>query len=215
MYVKKTLSAFFITLIFFVLPLLLVNSSLLLTMDFAILYCALFILFFTQPPLVIMEVKEKSKNDRYSILFILIMFAVGLIATIIDWGYIKKGQTGSYIAKSIGVLFILLGLFLRIISIQLLGKQFTATVQIVQKHTLIIKGPYKIVRHPSYLGAFLVILGIPIFLESFFGIVTSFISMLIAYYCRIRVEEKTLVNYFGNQYKQYQQRSKKMFPYIW
>ena len=39
--------------------------------------------------------------------------------------------------------------------------------------------------------------------------------MLIAYYLRIQAEEKLLLNIFGSQYHDYQQKTWKMIPYVW
>lgn len=201
--------------IFFVVPLLLINPYLLITFDGLVLIGVLFIFLFTLPPFGVAEVKQKSNNDQYSAFLIPLMSGIAIITTVIDWAYIKNGETSSWILKSIGIIIMIFGLYIRALAIKILGKQFTSTVQIVQQHTLIIKGPYKLIRHPSYFGALLVIVGIPLFLGSWLGIIISFISMLIAYYYRIKVEEKTLLDYFGNDYYQYRKKTKKLFPYIW
>ena len=68
----------------------------------------------------------------------------------------------------IGAGMLLTGIVLRVWSINILGRHFTATVKVIDKHELIKIGPYKIVRHPSYLGALISITGCPLFLNNFY-----------------------------------------------
>jgi protein-S-isoprenylcysteine O-methyltransferase Ste14 len=96
-----------------------------------------------------------------------------------------------------------------------LGKHFTATVQLQKGHRLITNGPYGIIRHPSYLGALIALIGSAIFLNSLVGTITAVAAMMIAYLVRINAEEKMLVNSFGNRYREYQKNTKKLIPFIW
>jgi protein-S-isoprenylcysteine O-methyltransferase len=104
---------------------------------------------------------------------------------------------------------------LRNYSIKLLGRHFTATVQLQKDHTLITKGPYNIIRHPSYLGALLTFVGIAIFLNSTIGALFTIVVMMIAYTIRIKAEEKALTGLFGSAYTKYQNKTKKLIPYLW
>ena len=47
------------------------------------------------------------------------------------------------------------------------------------------------------------------------AVLVAFIAMSIAYYLRIGVEEKLLSAYFGEQYRLYQQNTKRIIPFIW
>jgi protein-S-isoprenylcysteine O-methyltransferase Ste14 len=96
-----------------------------------------------------------------------------------------------------------------------LGKNFTATVKITKEHELIKTGPYKVIRHPSYLGALIAIIGCPVFLNNTYTIFISCIAMMIAYYFRINVEEKTLSNHFGEFYEDYKKTTYRLLPLIW
>ena len=115
----------------------------------------------------------------------------------------------------IGAGMLLTGIVLRVWSINILGRHFTATVKVIDKHELIKIGPYKIVRHPSYLGALISITGCPLFLNNFYTCFFCFFAMMIAYYFRINVEENTLALKFGSDYKQYQENTYRLIPFIW
>ena len=116
---------------------------------------------------------------------------------------------------AVGMTLILAGVGIRIWAIRTLGAFFTATVQIKGEHRLVREGPYRLVRHPSYLGAFMATLGCAILLQSWVGLLLAAALMLLAYSIRIKVEEEALIQAFGGQYTAFQQEAKKMIPFLW
>jgi protein-S-isoprenylcysteine O-methyltransferase Ste14 len=142
------------------------------------------------------------------------MSILSIVSAVLLWGY-GDPYFNNMPWTVAGLILIGLGLFYRIWSISTLGRQFTATVRFEQKHQLIETGPYKLVRHPSYLGAFVTIIGYPVFLHTPLGIGIAAVAMFIAYYFRIRAEEAALIRHFGDTYSQYQQRTYRIIPFIW
>src|SRR5262249_19250389 len=74
---------------------------------------------------------------------------------------------------ALGLCFIAGGLALRIWAIGTLGRAFTSTVQIQKGQVLVSTGPYRLVRHPSYLGAYGTFLGCAVFLQAWIGLVVA------------------------------------------
>ncbi|MEM6699315.1 MAG: isoprenylcysteine carboxylmethyltransferase family protein [Bacteroidota bacterium] len=175
------------------------------------------LLFLTQPALQASDVKGNYETDKYSVLFILLALLITLSGSLVDWAYfgIGKGLINRDLLKSIGLGFLILGSAYRIWSIIHLDKYFSATVQFDSEHQLIQTGPYKLIRHPSYLGAYLAILGSTLFLNSILFFVFGGTVMLAAYIYRIKVEEIGLTQIFPIEYKKYQSQSKKMIPFIY
>ncbi len=211
---KKILSTLIIVSTFTVIPVL-AKPNLMIQIEWIIATVSLLVLFLTQPALNFNEVKKKKSADKYSILLILLMCGISTIVPIIEWAYNKNGEHVDFFYLITGSTLIIVGLVIRISAINVLGNHFTATVQITKKHQLITKSIYKYIRHPSYLGAFIYFVGISLLLESWLGLIITIISMMIAYYVRISIEEATLLDHFGDEYKEYQRKTKKMFPYIW
>ena len=168
----------------------------------------------TQPPVSGAETMDNKSKDKFSVLLILFFSLGSIVVSVIDWAYLHQNLTSSYLLI-IGLILIIFGIILRYWSIRILGKFFTPTIQIKEDHALIIKGPYSIVRHPSYLGAWTTIAGAAIFFGSYIGFIVALAGMGISYYIRIDLEEKALIEVFGQQYKNYQQRVKKIIPFIW
>lgn len=168
----------------------------------------------TQPPVSAKETSEQKSSDRFSVLLILLMCLVSVVVPVTDWAYFKGAGTRISWYTVLGAAMIVTGLLFRAWAVSTLGKYFTATVQIVDDHKLVRSGPYRIVRHPSYTGAFLALTAGGVILESLTGFIISCMAMFTAYYVRIRIEEKELVARFGNDYVSYQQDTKMIIPYV-
>lgn len=79
-----------------------------------------------------------------------------------------------------------------------------------QDHKLVTWGPYRYVRHPSYLGYFLMFLGLVLTWTNLLA-VPSLIAVP-GYVAMIDKEEKFLIERFGDEYRQYQERTGRLFP---
>ena len=173
------------------------------------------IMWLTQPAFSIAETNDKKSTDRFSVILILSMSFISVASSVLQWAYFKLHIDAISFYTLLGTLMILLGLGFRFWAVQTLGKYFTPTVQIKERHALITKGPYTFVRHPSYSGAFLCILGGSVLLESWIGLIITLFAMGIAYFVRIKIEEKELLAYFGNEYSTYSKKTKAIIPFVW
>jgi protein-S-isoprenylcysteine O-methyltransferase len=70
------------------------------------------------------------------------------------------GVTNVHVWELVGALVLLAGTAIRLHAIAVLAKQFTSRVTILTEHKLIRSGLYRYVRHPSYLGQMLILVGI-------------------------------------------------------
>lgn len=169
----------------------------------------------TQPPVSVEETNEKQSSDRFSVILILAMSALGVIAPIVDWAYFHTEKNVLNWITYLGVATLLFGIYFRAWAVNTLGKFFTATVQIKDDHQLIQGGPYQIVRHPSYTGAFLAILSTSLILNSWIGFIIASLAMSLAYYVRIGIEERELIGKFQDRYIEYKKTTKMIIPYVW
>ncbi len=121
----------------------------------------------------------------------------------------------SPIVAYIGIAFLIIGGIIMVTSRIQLGKYGTPVVHTGEKHKLVTKGLYKIVRHPMYFGATFMMLGPYIAFKSMFvsiAIVFLYIPLMKA---RISIEEETLIGTFGDDYRNYMKRTKKLIPLIY
>lgn len=168
----------------------------------------------TQPPVSVKETGDQKSSDRFSVILILFMSFISVVVPVVDWAYFKDAPGSFTIYSAIGIGMVVTGISFRAWAVRSLGKYFTATVQIKDDHRLVKTGPYHIVRHPSYTGAFLALIAGGVILESLTGFIISCIAMIIAYYVRIGIEEKELIARFGNDYLDYRRETKMIIPYV-
>lgn len=73
-------------------------------------------------------------------------------------------------------------------------------------------GPYKLLRHPLYLGNFMVGLGFTVFLSLWQMVVIYAITFSIVYYKKMKQEERFLEDKFGAEYREYRKTTPFIFP---
>ena len=115
---------------------------------------------------------------------------------------------------SVGIGLMLIGVALRWYSVAVLGKYFTFDVAIQDGQVLIEAGPYRYIRHPSYSGALLSLVGFGLALGNWAGLAVSFSCLGFAYVYRIPTEESALVSALGETYSQYQKRTWRLVPFL-
>lgn len=114
----------------------------------------------------------------------------------------------------IGSVIFLTGTFMRVYAIKTLGPFFTMEIGIRKNHRIIKDGPYLFIRHPSYTGYLLMILGIGIAYQNLYSFIFPLIEMIIFLSVRIPQEEKMLCLEFGEEYRNYQKQTKLIIPHL-
>ncbi|WP_375486322.1 methyltransferase family protein [uncultured Mycobacterium sp.] len=89
-----------------------------------------------------------------------------------------------------------------------------ATVRVEADQKLVSTGLYGLVRHPMYAANVIMMLGIPLALGSYWGLVFV-IPGLIVLACRIRDEEKLLAEELAGYREYTQQVHYRLVPYVW
>jgi len=89
-----------------------------------------------------------------------------------------------------------------------------ATVTVEEGQKVVSTGLYGLVRHPMYVGAMIMIAGIPLALDSWWGLAVL-IPYLFGVAFRIRDEERMLTNELSG-YREYTQKvHHRLVPYVW
>ncbi len=80
---------------------------------------------------------------------------------------------------------------------------------------LVTTGLYKFIRHPGYLGQLIIFMGISISISNWLSILLMMIPVMLGYLYRIKVEEKFMTDQLGEDYKNYQDRTKRIIPMLY
>lgn len=164
------------------------------------------------------HLKKQSKQEKKSFFFILQFILVIIVLNfVLGWLQIGtlKNQVTQNILNYIGITLYIIGLSLRYVSIIHLGRFFTRNVAVSDTHELISSGPYKILRHPLYLGLFLLSTSVPLFFSNI--ILTPLAYLLMGYVLnhRMTLEEHILEATLGQSYKNWKQSRYKFIPFIY
>jgi protein-S-isoprenylcysteine O-methyltransferase Ste14 len=113
-----------------------------------------------------------------------------------------------------GVLFALLGFALLQWAQNTLGRNWSDTPRMMKEQALVTGGPYRFIRHPIY-TAFLLILGSMLLISANWLIGLTWIGMTgLEVFSRIAFEERLMLEYFGDQYREYVKRTGKLTPLL-
>jgi protein-S-isoprenylcysteine O-methyltransferase Ste14 len=108
-----------------------------------------------------------------------------------------------------------LGLLLRWSSFVSLGKYFTVVLMTSEDQPVVNRGPYRVLRHPSYTGLLLVFAGVGLMLGNGVSAVGAVGLILIALVYRLRIEERALIAALGDHYREFAASRARLIPYVW
>ena len=109
----------------------------------------------------------------------------------------------------LGILIIIFGIILNLWTDSLFKKKQTSVKPHEMPSSFISSGPFKISRHPMYLGMALILLGVAVFLGSLITFIFPIMFIVIMEKLFIPIEEKNLEKKFGKKYIAYKKRVRK------
>lgn len=114
-----------------------------------------------------------------------------------------------------GVAIALLGFALLQWSQNTLGKNWSDTPRMMKEQSLVTGGPYRYVRHPIY-TAFFIILSSTFLISANWMIGGAWIAMTtLEIASRIQFEESLMIEYFGDQYREYMKKTGRLLPKVY
>ena len=160
--------------------------------------------------------KTGTKQDRSKLGIIWLVIAISVMAGVfVAENFRPAALPHGRIFASAGVVLFVAGLILRWWAIITLGRFFTVDVTIEKDHQLVEKGPFRIVRHPSYTGVLLAFVGLALSLRNGAALLVILIPIGAAFVHRMNVEEDALSRALGPRYAEYMKRTKRLMPFIY
>jgi protein-S-isoprenylcysteine O-methyltransferase Ste14 len=106
------------------------------------------------------------------------------------------------------------GILLRLWALLTLRQRYTRTLRVDEGHLVERGAPYKLVRHPGYLGSLLCLNGLGLASGNAVVFLATVVATMAAYTYRIRVEEEMLVTAFGDSYEHYRREVPALLPFL-
>jgi protein-S-isoprenylcysteine O-methyltransferase Ste14 len=154
-----------------------------------------------------------EREDRANRWVLAVFLPIGLLGAYLPaW----CDRTGFWIvdgdaARWLGVALYAAGGALRLWPVFVLGRRFSGLVAIQPGHRLVADGIYGVIRHPSYLGLLVNMLGWALAFRSMIGVLLTALTVAILI-GRIRAEEALLQSQFGVEYDAYRARTWRLIP---
>src|SRR5262249_7334226 len=111
-------------------------------------------------------------------------------------------------AIALGAITLLLALWVFRRSHKELGRNWSISLEIRDKHKLVSSGPYALVRHPMYTSFLLIALGQALLLPNWVAGLAGLVGFGVLFFLRVGKEEHMMLESFGPEYQAYMERTK-------
>lgn len=118
----------------------------------------------------------------------------------------------SWAATPAGLGLYAAGLWLRWYGIRTLGAYFSPYIEIRERQPLIQIGPFRYMRHPNYAGLLLEGFALPLAFQAHAVLCFAAAVFLPVILVRIRLEERALIEKFGDDYRLYRRTVAALVP---
>jgi protein-S-isoprenylcysteine O-methyltransferase Ste14 len=116
---------------------------------------------------------------------------------------------------ALGAVLVAAGVAVRAWTVVTLGRWFTTVVRVAADQQVVSTGPYRWVRHPSYLGLLLALAGLGLMLTDWLSLLVAVLLPLATLVWRIRLEEHALREGLGPAYADYAAGRSRILPGLW
>ena len=157
---------------------------------------------------------ETEREDRLFVVLASLVFSFALLVSIWEFVAVQGMVFRLNVFSAAGLVLFVVGVSIRLVGKRTLGKYYSYGLRVLPDHKLVTGGIYKYVRHPISLAVLVYDPGIPLIFSSLYGfLITLALIPLVLY--RITIEERMLLQRFGDEYREYMRRTKKLIPFIY
>jgi protein-S-isoprenylcysteine O-methyltransferase Ste14 len=160
--------------------------------------------------------RSGARAERWSLLVVVAAVVGGMLGGFAlasgNTGAIGSGRWPLFI---LGLVLMAAGVFLRQWAILALGRFFTVDVRVHSDQTVVQRGPYRWVRHPSYSGLLIFFVGVGLALSNWLSLIILAVVPAAGLLVRIRSEERALLAALGDEYRRYAATRRRLFPGVW
>jgi protein-S-isoprenylcysteine O-methyltransferase Ste14 len=96
-----------------------------------------------------------------------------------------------------------------------LGHNWSVSLDLRERHTLVTTGVYALVRHPMYAGFWLMALGQALLLPNWVVGPAGLVGFGVLFFGRVAREEAMMMKAFGDEYQAYMRRTARVVPWLY
>jgi protein-S-isoprenylcysteine O-methyltransferase Ste14 len=160
--------------------------------------------------------REGSRVDRNSTLLVVASVFAGLVGAI----ELSRRAHGADVPDArwllvAGFALIGAGIAFRQWAVAVLGRFFTVDVRVQPGQTVVERGPYRWLRHPSYTGLIATFVGMGLALDNWAALAVLAVVPTAGLVYRIHFEERALIEGLGEPYRRFAASRPRLFPGVW
>lgn len=115
----------------------------------------------------------------------------------------------------LGVVVLATALVLFRVTHKQLGRNWSISLELREKHTLVTDGLYAYVRHPMYSSFFLFAVAQALLLQNWIAGPVGLVGIAILFFLRVPREEQVMIETFGQAYRDYMRRTARIVPWVY
>lgn len=119
------------------------------------------------------------------------------------------------VASYLGTAIDFVSLWLFFLTHRDLGRNWSVSLDLRERHTLVTTGIYATVRHPMYAGFWLMALAQVLLLPNWVAGPAGLVGFGILFFGRVRREEEMMILAFGDEYRAYMRRTARVVPWLY
>jgi protein-S-isoprenylcysteine O-methyltransferase Ste14 len=151
---------------------------------------------------------------RESATFRLFMLCGILIVVVGSAEFLLRRSALWWPTFAVGIVCSLASFAIRRAAIRALGRFWSLHVEMRDGHEFVTSGPFAYARHPVYFSMILELLGIGLILNAWIALVVVFAIFTPTMIARVRIEERALVEKFGEAYTHYMRSTPAIVPIV-
>jgi protein-S-isoprenylcysteine O-methyltransferase Ste14 len=161
--------------------------------------------------------RQGTRLDRNSMLVVVASAVAGVggaiaVAKAVHVAAIPDPRWLVFVA---GLVLMGAGIAFRQWAVVVLGRFFTVDVRVHEGQTVVERGPYRWLRHPSYTGLIVTFLGLGLALDNWVALAVLAVLPTAGLVYRIHFEERALLDGLGEPYRRFAAGRPRLFPGVW
>lgn len=162
-------------------------------------------------------VARNARGSREIVLLLISLTGLGILPFVyIATGFPRfAGYTFRPAQAWIGLAVAIMSLVMFRLTHKALGRNWSVSLEVRENHKLISNGVYRYLRHPMYTAFWLWAVAQALLLPNWFAGCAGLVGFGILFFGRVGKEEALMLESFGDDYRQYMSRTRRVIPWIY
>jgi protein-S-isoprenylcysteine O-methyltransferase Ste14 len=162
-------------------------------------------------------VRYSARGIRETVLLAVSFTGLGIVPCVYVATHVLRFADYPFVpvASYLGIAVDIASLWLFFLTHRDLGRNWSVSLDLRERHTLVTTGIYAAVRHPMYAGFWLMALAQVLLLPNWVAGPAGLVGFGVLFFGRVRREEEMMIAAFGEEYRSYMRRTARVVPWLY